>query len=211
MHKSKAILIGEYNHPKYHPLTNLDREVCQIFKEELEVTCTDDYEVLNIDNIIKYDLLICYADLWDNIMPKSQIAGLLSFVSNGGGLLVIHNGISFQKRYEFTHLLGAKFTAHPPMQKLKFTVTSPEHIIMQGINTFEIEDEPYQFEFDEFSEKTVLLNYTLDDNLIPAAWVKEFGLGRVVYLMPGHNEEAFKNPVYRELILRSGKWALKMI
>jgi uncharacterized protein len=41
----------------------------------------------------------------------------------------------------------------------------------------------------------------------PAGWADFFGLGRIVYLMPGHTIKPFRHPAYREIIHRSGLWA----
>ena len=51
-------------------------------------------------NLYPYELCIAYSDLWDERVSPRQTAGLLSYVSGGGGLLVIHNGVTLANRYE---------------------------------------------------------------------------------------------------------------
>lgn len=211
MTKKKAILIGDYTKASYHPLKDIDQEIYDILKEDMTVLCTEDYDMLCAENLNKFDICISYVDFGKDMISKEQTAGLLSFVSNGGGLFIIHNGIALQSKYELAQMFGAKFTGHPPSKMLNFEVSAPEHIIMKGLSGFDMEEEPYQFEFDNFTEKTVLLEYRHEDKLCEAAWALEFGLGRVVYLMPGHNTHSFSNSIYREIILRSGKWASKTI
>jgi type 1 glutamine amidotransferase len=77
---------------------------------------------------------------------------------------------------------------------------------MASIGEFDMQEEPYQFIFDQFTEKTILLEYHFEDKVLPAAWAHQFGMGKVVYLMPGHNLEVFKNDVYRRIILQSAQW-----
>lgn len=206
--KKNAILLGDYANYQYHALKNVDQELKAIFEEELDIVCTEDYELLST-GLLQYDLCICYADYWDKEITKKQMAGLLSFVGSGGGLLVIHNGISLQNRYEFAQMIGAKFIQHPPCRKLTFQVAASDHPIMKGIPGFELEEEPYQFVFDNFTDKTILLEYKYEDAVYPAAWAQEFGEGRIVYLMPGHDTKPFKDSTYRKIISNSEKWILK--
>ncbi len=143
-------------------------------------------------------------------MSTKQTAGLLSYVSGGGGLLVLHNGIVLNKKYELAQMIGAKNTAHPSIRMMKMRIASPEHDIMKNIEPFEIEDEPYWFEFDRFLETTVLMEYRVEGEWLPAAWAHHFGLGRVVYLMPGRDQAAFQHNEYRKVVLQASKWASKL-
>jgi uncharacterized protein len=202
-----AILVGNYTHPQYHSLQNIDQELSHILADILAIQCTEDYGMFNIKRLEQFDLCISYTDCWDQKVPAEQVAGLISFVSSGGGLLVIHNGISLQSSYELIQLMGAKFTGHPPSRQLQFKIAAPDHIILAGVNEFAMEEEPYQFSFDPFTEKTVLLEYRYEDAVWPAAWAHQYGLGRVVYLMPGHDLNAFMNPMYQQIILNSAGWA----
>lgn len=158
------------------------------------------------NNIQQFDLCISYIDLWDEKISPQQTAGLLSYVSHGGGLLIIHNGISLGDRYELAQLMGGKFIGHPPYQPLSFRTSGDDHAITKDIEPFEMEEEPYQFEFDSFTEKHILLEYQMDDKWYPAAWTHTYGLGRVTVLMPGHHEPSFKHPVIRQLILQAAQW-----
>lgn len=207
--KKKALLMGDYTHPKFHPLQGVDEEITHILKDWLSVQCSENNHMFETDNITGFDLCISYRDSWTEKLSLKQTAGLLSFVSRGGGLLVLHNGIVLQNRYEIAQLIGAKHTVNPPHRKLELRVVNADHDIMQGIEPFTIEDEPYKYEFDPFTERTVLLEYGSGegDDWHPAAWAQSYGLGRVVYLMPGHDQPAFRHPEYRKLLLQAAKWA----
>lgn len=205
--KIRAVLIGDNSKAKYHPLQNVQEELLRILEGDVEVKCTEEYEILSSESLAQYDLCISYADRWDDKITSEQAAGLIRFVSGGRGFLVIHNGISLQSKYECAQLVGGKFTGHPPYQKLDFQVACPEHYIMQGIGDFTMEEEPYRFEMDSFVERQVLLQYPFGDDLFPAAWAHEYGMGRVVYLAPGHNKNSFLNAAYGEIIVRSARWA----
>ncbi|MNE91636.1 Trehalose utilization [compost metagenome] len=85
-----------------------------------------------------------------------------------------------------------------------------EHDITEGIEDFKLDEEPYRFEFDPFTEKTVLLEYEADGETYPAAWCHRYGQGRVVFLMPGHHEPTFRHPAVRKLILGAATWAARI-
>jgi type 1 glutamine amidotransferase len=205
--KRNALLLGDITNFKYHPLQAVVHDITSVFENHIDIEISEDREKLTAEQLKPYDLCISYTDSWRIQVTPEQVAGLLSYVSGGGGLLVIHNGISLQARYELSQLLGAKFTGHPPYAPLAFNLTAAEHEITQGIEPFSMDEEPYRYDMDPFTEKTVLLEYTHEGERWPAAWAHEYGLGRVVYLMPGHHAESFKHPAYRKLILHSGQWA----
>ncbi|MEX2461819.1 MAG: ThuA domain-containing protein [Paenibacillaceae bacterium] len=206
----KAILLGDYTNPPYHPLDRMERTLIDILKDQITVVGTEDYDILQADNLNNIHLCISYTDCWNKQVTSAQAAGLLSYVSNGGGLLVLHTGISLQNKYELCQMIGAKFTGHPPLQKLQFEIAAAaEHEILDGFEPFSFEDEPYQFDFDPFTEKMVLFEYTYENQRWPAAWVHEFGLGRIVYLMPGHTVAAFHDPTYRKILRNSVEWLTK--
>ncbi|MNP08276.1 Trehalose utilization [compost metagenome] len=202
----KCLLLGDYTHPKFHPLQGVDTQLSHILNDVMTVQCSENKNMLQERNIQQFDLCISYIDLWDEKVSPKQTAGLLSYVSQGGGLFVIHNGISLGDRYELAQLMGGKFTGHPPYQSLTFRACANDHVITEGLQPFVMDEEPYQFVFDPFTEKQILLEYQMDDKWYPAAWSHHYGLGRVTFLMAGHHEPSFKHPSLRQFILQAAQW-----
>ena len=65
-----------------------------------------------------------------------------------------------------------------------------------------------QIHFDNLTPRQVFLNARLPDGLtVPAGWAVEFGLGRAVFLGPGHSDSAMDNPQYARLLRNSARWA----
>ena len=207
MKNKRAILIGDNAKMKYHPLSGPDRELTSML-DEFEVTTTEDYEEFREENLKAFDLCISFTDCWDDKLSDEQTVGLLSFVSHGGGLLSIHNGISLSGRYELAQLHGGRFSGHPEQKLLTYVPSFPGHVIMDGIKSFSVLEEPYMFEMDNFTDTSILLEYESEGRKWPAAWAHVYGMGRVVYLSPGHNAETFLDPMYRNLIVRSAAWAV---
>ncbi len=121
-------------------------------------------------------------------------------------MLAIHNGISVQRSDVLAQLIGAKFTGHPPYQPLNYYGTAKDHPLLEGVEDFAVDEEPYMFEFDPFANIRIFLEYEFEGKRIPAGWERAYGLGKVVYLQPGHHAPSFKPAAYRRLILNSARW-----
>lgn len=206
-HLIRTLVFGDNERAPYHPLHAIEKELRAIIGDSFHIDVTDDYEQLQKGSIDPFDLCISYADCWEEKLTDAQVAGLLAFVAQGGGLLVIHNGISVQNRHELRRLIGAKFLGHPSYQRLTFDYSDPRHEMVEGAEAFEMDEEPYMFEMDSFIDTELLMTYTMDGKSYPAAWAHKYGLGRVAYLMPGHHAPSFAVPAYRSLIARAAKWA----
>jgi type 1 glutamine amidotransferase len=209
----KALLLGDYSHPlghPSHPLTEVDKEIEGIFKDIFSLTCTEDYNILTSEHLRDYDLCILYVDCWGKMVGKAFTHNLYNFIKDGGGILIIHNGISLDSNIEYAEMVGAKFLGHPPRAKLTVKSTGSNDYIMDGISEFEIEDEPYRFEMFNNSEKSIFMIYYHEGKTYPAGWTRQIGKGKLVYIMAGHDTKSFENVAYRKIILRSGLWTLSL-
>ncbi|MFX3633204.1 MAG: ThuA domain-containing protein [Candidatus Pristimantibacillus sp.] len=202
-----ALLIGNNHDAPYHPLNAIQEQLIGILGDSIQVNATDDTTKLMQAAINQYDLLISYRDNWKQALAVEEVAGVLQFVANGGGLLVIHNGISMQESPELCQLIGAKFTGHPDYTSLPFQATAIEHPLMDGLKGFIMDEEPYRFELDPFVEMEILLTYRHENQDWPAAWTRHYGKGRVVFLAPGHHLPSFLNEDFGRWIVNSARWA----
>jgi type 1 glutamine amidotransferase len=203
----KILALGHFTNYKYHPFTDVARKLQEIVIEAGdEVDCSQVPGELTIDNLSRYDLLISYADAWDERLTPDQLSELQQFISSGKGLLAIHCGISYQNPGYF-QLLGAKFTGHPPFQRLTIHIKDSNHPITAGLTDFTMEDELYMFEFVKPSTLNILMECPFEGENHPIAWTRDFGRGRVVYLAPGHLPEGFENEMYAKTLLNSIRWA----
>jgi type 1 glutamine amidotransferase len=88
-----------------------------------------------------------------------------------------------------------------------FQIAAESDEMMAEAEPFDMDEEPYFFEFDSFLETVLLMTFKLEGQTYPAAWAHEYGLGRVVYLMPGHHLQSFKHAGYQKLIVGGANWA----
>ncbi|WP_078552421.1 ThuA domain-containing protein [Bacillus alkalicellulosilyticus] len=201
----KVLVIGDYEEAPWHPLSAIEEQLKQLLPEHDEVDVTIDRSLLREETLSNYDLLISYVDAWEKKLAPEEIGGLLRFVAAGGRFLCIHNGVSLQTTYEYAQLVGAKFTGHPPYQTLQYNITQ-EHDITAGLESFKMDEELYCFEFDPFTEKTVVLECTNGEQTMPAAWYHSYGQGQVVYLAIGHDSQSFANNSFQQLVKNSIAW-----
>jgi type 1 glutamine amidotransferase len=195
----------------YHPMEEIEVRLTELLKP-CNVVSSADTKILNTLQLSTCALCILYPEFEQPEFKDPETAALLSFVAQGGSLLVLHNGISVQLRSELSQLVGAKFTEHPPYEELpeiKYHLEQPSHPIFEGVLDFSLKDEAYQFEMDPFADKELLLSYFYEGNQYPAGWLRRYGKGRMLYLCCGHNVEGFKNPQFSQLLKNSAGWLMK--
>ncbi|NBD24503.1 ThuA domain-containing protein [Paenibacillus glycinis] len=202
----QALLLGDFTAAPWHPLEPARAQLQSILGGDFLLDATEDYDVLTRLDPAAYPLCVSYTDCWQRALKPEQTAGLLRYVAGGGGLLVVHNGISLQCSPELAQLIGARFTGHPPYQPLRYHPVAG-HPLLEGVDAFSLDEEPYFFAFDPLSEREVFLEYEFEGNRHPAGWTRAFGLGKVVYLQPGHHAPSFEPAAYRRLALNGARWA----
>lgn len=205
----KALLIGEYEAAMYHPLTGVDTALRECLSNEFQLDICEQYNELTEETLSQYQLLISYVDVgcYEKKASGKLTAAILKFVLNGGGLFALHNGIFLQHTPELAMALGAYLTKHPPYTTLNISIQNPSHPIVRGLGDFVIEDEPYTFEMDCFTERTLLLTYRFGHSEYPAAWCHRYGKGRIAYVSLGHEATSIRNASLREVIARCALWS----
>jgi len=207
--KKKILIIGDNSTAKWHQMSPFD-ELLKKLLHEYEVTISTNYSDFQINELINYDVCISLVDQWIPL-NESETFGILTYVFNGGGLLMIHQGISLQARDELALLARGKFIQHPEQCILEYQPIPNSHEIVNNVEAFSSKEEPYQCILDHIVKTNVFMEYKLEDTVYAAGWCHSYGIGKVVYLSPGHNLETFKNPMYQKVIQNSINWLLNPI
>lgn len=210
--EKKALLYGK-REARYHSIRGVDLAFSEILPR-WQITVTEDTSVFESGTLSEYDMVILYEEFEERPWTDRETAGLLSYTAGGGGVMVLHNGISVQTRPELAQLLGAVFVSHPPYEKLPVLTFAPSggglagagHPVMKGITGFLLADEAYQFQFDSFVELEILMEYQYEGGRYPAAWVRGYGMGRVAYCYCGHEVAGFGHPQVRRWISNCVDW-----
>lgn len=190
----KILVIGMYEKAMYHPLTGVDRYLTSI---QPDVQFTFSEQICDLCKAEEYDAVISYWDDWDEPISEDSSLALQQYVKNGGNLLVLHNGISVQLQECLEKMIGARFITHPAQEEITFVIKDRE--FTKGCKEFVLVEEPYLFDMED-DDKDVFMHYVYREKEYPAAWQKEYGNGKIIYLMPGHTPEKFRNQEYTKLI-----------
>lgn len=205
----RTLLIGHNESAPYHPLKAVQERLSAIWGEEFRVQAEEGTAGLRKESIDAYELVVSYTDSWKTPVAQEEIAGLLTYVAQGGGLLILHNGMSLQAAPELAQLAGGYFTGHPPYASLEFQVTEEgeKHPLSAGLPGFTLDEEPYRYDLDPLAQVQVLLTYRHEGQDYPAAWTRPYGLGRVAVLAPGHHLPSFQHEEYSLWVRRAALWA----
>lgn len=193
-------VLGEYREDADHPFGNVEKELKSIFHALGEVEILQDNKKEEW-NLLKYDLLVIYNDVWEEPVEANRIAALLEYAASGKTIMAIHCGIFyFQANSEFLSLIGGRFYHHPPRCEMTY-LTGME-------SSFTLYEEPYLFHFTENVAKDVFLVCRYGENFLPAGWSVPYGKGKFIYFAPGHDSDSFSNKEYIKLIRTYAKRAL---
>ena len=145
----------------------------------------------------------------------------ISYVENGGGLLVVHSGVTINGTEAFQKLIGCRFTTHP--NECPVTVQPIKgHPIAAGVEMFCEVDEHYRVEIVSPDVDIIVASYSPSQGEVDKyeedayrntpAWISAAGYvrtqekGRVCVLTPGHKIEVWQNPDFQKMLVNSLQW-----
>ncbi|MEI8139607.1 MAG: ThuA domain-containing protein [bacterium] len=153
--------------------------------------------------------------------PQSK--GLLDAVRAGAGIVGWHGGIidSFRENTEYQWMTGGQWVAHPGncIPSYKVAIVDPQHPIVKGLKDFTMPNtEQYYIHVDPGVHvlcNTVFTGEYGDADLykagtvMPYAYTKTWGKGKVFVACWGHTNKDFDVPEAREIVLRAMLWAAR--
>lgn len=177
----------------------------------LEVTCSENPDMFLPEHISGFDLVVCYT-IGHTLNPEQE-EGLLGAVQGDPwddsaktkGFLGIHGAsCSFLNSAAYLRMLGGEFLVHPPLDTLEVEIIRPEHPVMQGMSDFSITDELYLLDTHAPYETLAVCHYGGFPR--PIAWMKPYGLGKVVYISLGHGEPQLENKSLQNMLANAVTW-----
>lgn len=163
-----------------------------------------DLDALTASRLEPFDVLVFYWTI--ESISDPQLMGLLNWVRAGGRFITFHSGgDSFRDCPAYRDLVGGYFVTHPHYRTYQVSVKDPEHPITRGIDEFLITDEQYILSWD--ARNHILANALWKGELMPVAWVKDYGAGKVFYCALGHDPKAVEQDMVHVLFSRAVAWA----
>jgi type 1 glutamine amidotransferase len=179
--------------------------------------------------VFVFDNLSCYADtaLMNKIdlvvqtwtqgeIKGEEERGLLNAIKWGVGLAGWHGGIgdSFRNNVDFQYMVGGQWVAHPGgVIPYSVKITDKTDPVTKGLNDFSMKSEQYYMHIDPNVKVLATTTFTGDNDfwvkgsVIPVAWKRIFGKGRVFYSSLGHVAKDFDVPEALEIMKRGICWA----
>ncbi len=167
----------------------------------------------DLERMKTFDLIV---PVWTmTTIGKAELDGLLAAVRSGVGIGGWHGGMgdSFRQETDYQWMVGGQWVAHPG-NVIDYSVEVVKNDpITAGIGTFAMRSEQYYMHTDPGNEVLAVTRFdgTHADwtagTIMPVAWKRHFGKGRVFYSSLGHVASDFNVPEARELTLRGLLWA----
>ena len=233
--KKKNILVFSLHTGFNHWVIPHTEEMIKILGEKsgaFAITGSKDISMFEVENLKKFDAIILnntcskpdHRNLfWDKLKENSDAdsallmkkaldleSNLLSYVENGGGLLLLHGAVTTQNNSDaFSKLVGASFDYHPVQQEFQVRLMDSNHPLVQAFPStgFSHVDEPYFYKnaysnldfkpllyFNNSEIKSQRKGQELKDGVTYVAWIRAQGKGKVMYCSPSHNAQSFENP-----------------
>ena len=180
---------------------------------EVEVSTTLD-SYLDEDKMSSLDLVV---QIWSmGKITAEQERGLLEAVKSGVGLAGWHGGLadSFRDNPNFQFMVGGQFVAHPGgIVEYEVNIADREDPITAGLEDFRVRSEQYYLHVDPRNEVLATTTFTgehapwIEGAVVPVAWKKRWGMGRVFYCSLGHVAADFDVPEVRKIVERGMLWA----
>ncbi|MBQ9308341.1 MAG: ThuA domain-containing protein [Clostridia bacterium] len=201
----------------WHPAEVIERGLSDVSKEELDIDIVRTAkDIVTADFVRKYDVLVnCKGDAvnasnsapwFEEGVTEFGPRAFREYVEAGGGLVVIHSGLTVHVP-EYVDLVGGEFITHPPREEVHYHLTAP-HPIAEGVEDFTERDEPYQIAVTASDARVFMERTSAHGGTCIAGYTREVGKGRIAVLTPGHTLVVWQNPQFRRLFTQSIRWAM---
>jgi uncharacterized protein len=151
-------------------------------------------------------------------IEKEEVENLTKAVAGGVGLAGFHGGMcdAFRESVEYQFMCGGQWVAHPGnVIDYRVDIVKPEDPICRGILSFPYRSEQYYMHVDPTNEVLATTTFSgehlpwIEGVVMPVAWKRRYGRGRVFYSSLGHVAQEFDVPEMRTILHRGMLWAAR--
>ncbi len=213
--KGKKVLMVWGGWEGHYPKELTEKVKAYLESEGAIVTVSNSLDVYTNKQVMDDADLIFQSFTMATITPEQE-KGLLEAVKNGAGLAGTHGGLgdSFRQNTEYQFMVGGQWVAHPG-GVIDYTVEVTDHKdpVTKGVGNFKMHSEQYYMHVDPNVKVLATTTFTgehaawIAGAVMPVAWKKTYGKGRVFYISVGHTPADFDVPEAWEILTRGIKWA----
>ncbi len=173
-------------------------------------------KLLASEYIYDYDVLLFYDYMPD--LPAEDSILFNNLAIRGMPMLFLHHSICSCQRWDgFREMVGGRYviegygTGSERPSEYTHDLDIPVHIVdknhpvTRGMEDFMIHDEGY-LHLQMAGGITPLLTTDHPGCSSPLAWSIRHGASTTVYMMPGHDRQAYDNPHFRQLVSNTLGW-----
>lgn len=151
-------------------------------------------------------------------IEKPELENLTAAVRAGTGLAGCHGMMcdAFRNEPEYQFMTGGQWVSHPGnIIDYRVNVTKTDDPVMAGISDFDYRSEQYYMHVDPSNEVLATTRFTgehladVTGVVMPVAWKRRYGLGRVFYSALGHTSAEFDVPQMAMIFERGALWAAR--
>ena len=215
MKKKALIIYGGWD--GHQPKETSEIIAAELKKEGFEVEQSDTFEALLDEARMKaLDLIVPHWTMGQ--LTSDQEKALLQAVENGVGLGGVHGGMgdAFRNSAAYQFMVGGQFVAHPDNHKDYLVhIVKKNDPIVAGLNDFKVHSEQYYMHVDPSNEVLATTTFQttsapwVNGTVMPVAWKRNYGRGRVFYQSVGHSTVEFQIAEVREITRRGLLWAAR--
>ncbi|SFZ83207.1 hypothetical protein SAMN02983003_1516 [Devosia enhydra] len=151
-------------------------------------------------------------------ISEAQVNGLSEAIKGGTGLAGHHGGMTdaFRESPLYNFITGGQYVAHPG-NSISYTVdiVKSDDSIVAGLKSFNYVSEQYYMHVDPAIEVLATTTFSgehapwVEGVVMPVAWKKAYGTGRVFHSTLGHSISEFDVPEMATLLRRGVNWAAR--
>lgn len=201
----------------HEPLKFRDYMVPWLQSEGAKVTVHDNLEAYAKPDFMK-DVDLVMQIMTMSTITKEQEKGLLDAVQkNGTGMAGWHGGMgdSFRNNPDYQYMTGGQFVIHPGgVIDYPVKIVNKKDPITKGLKDFAMRSEQYYMHIDPNVKVLATTKFSgqydswIDGCVMPVAWKRMHGKGRIFYTSLGHNLDHITTvPDAIELLKRGIRWA----
>jgi len=191
----------------------------QLRENGFEVKVADTLDsYLDADRLKSLDLIVQQVTMAE--ITAEQLPPLLEAVKSGVGFAGTHGGMcdSFRQQTEYQFMCGGQWVAHPGgVIDYTVEVADPDDPVMEAIEPFAMHSEQYYLHVDPSNHVLATTTFSGQHGeadwivgcVMPVAWKRRYGKGRVFFSSLGHVAGDFKVPETLTIITRGMLWAAR--